>query len=109
MEQAGVTQLNRSAFAKPIIIGYVFAFILIAVMVFTVNTPRPEWGKYWMVQPLIVTPLMGAMGGLFFSLVNFFGSKRGLNKIVTVPVGLVGSIIALWLGIVLGLHGTMWN
>ena len=109
MEQGSITQNNRPAFAKPMIIGYVVAFILISMMVFTVNTPRPEWGKLWMVQPLIVTPLAGAMGGLLFSLLIFFGTKRGVNKIITVVLGLLGFIVALWLGIVFGLHGTMWN
>jgi hypothetical protein len=112
MEQrnnSGTNQINKTSFIKPMIAGFAVAFILISMMVFSVNTPRPEWGSLWRVQPLIITPLAGASGGLFFYLMNFYGARWGLNKILTVILGLLGFIISLWMGTVLGLHGTLWN
>jgi hypothetical protein len=100
---------KMSAYGKPMLIGGAIALIMICMFVFTVKEAPPEWGMLWMIQPLIVSPLVGAMGGLFYFLVNFYGAKRGLQKYLTVTVGLIGFIISLWMSIVLGLHGTMWN
>ena len=105
----GAIQNQLSSAVKPTLFGGAVALILVSLMVFTVKTPRPEWGQYWMIQPLIITPVIGAMGGLFYFIVNYQGAKWGLNKILTVFIGVLGFIIALWMGIVLGLHGTMWN
>ena len=105
----GAAANKRAAYMIPMLIGGVIAFTLISMLVFSVNEPPPEWGNLWMVQPLIVTPVVGAMGGLFYFFANYIGAKWGLNKYLSVIVGVFGFIIALWMGIVLGLNGTMWN
>ena len=103
------TQNLFSAAAKPMITGGVIGIILISMFVFSVDHPRPEWGNLWQLKPLIITPLGGAMGGLLFFLVNFQGTKWGLNKYLLILAGIIGFIIALWMGFVLGLNGTLWN
>ena len=41
---------------------------------------------------------------------NFvLGYQGGWSKIIAVVIGLIGFIIAIWLGAVLGLNGTLWN
>jgi len=106
---SNAVQINMSAYGKPMLIGGAIALIMICMFVFSVKEPPPEWGSLWMIQPLIVSPLVGAMGGLFFYLVNYYGAKRGLNKYLIITLGLIGFIISLWMSIVLGLNGTMWN
>jgi hypothetical protein len=106
---SNAAQSNMAAYGKPMFIGGALALIMISMFVFSVKEPRPEWGSLWMIQPLIVSPLVGAMGGLFFFLVNYYGAKKGFNKYLTISLGLIGFIISLWMSIVLGLHGTMWN
>ena len=111
-----MTQTNQSAtpanepllVAKPMVIGFAIALAAISFFVFGVDEPNPAWPKFWQVKPLIITPLAGAMGGLFFSFMYFL-SSRGMNRTIAILVGLVGFLIALWLGTVLGLNGTMWN
>jgi hypothetical protein len=100
---------NNMTALKPMIIGAIAGFILISMFVFPVKDPNPEWGSLWMIQPLIVTPLVATMGGLFYFLVNLYGAKWGFNKYLTVIMGIIGFIISLWMGFVLGLNGTMWN
>lgn len=94
--------------AKPILIGAVVGFILISFFVFGAGEPNPEWGKLWMIKPLIMVPIAGAMGGAFYYLMEL-ASRGGLNKTVAIILSLIVFMIALWLGIVLGLNGTMWD
>lgn len=94
--------------AKPILIGAGVGLIVISFFVFGVNAPHPEWGKLWMIRPLIITPVAGAMGGAFYAFMDHLTSK-GLNRTVAVIVSLIVFAVGLWLGTILGLAGTMWH
>jgi hypothetical protein len=94
---------------KPMIIGGLIGLILISLFVFGVDNPKPEWGKLWQVKPLIITPLAGAMGGLFFYFMNYMSSRGSINKVLAIVLSFVVFIIGLWMGVVLGLNGTMWD
>ncbi|PEC35719.1 potassium transporter KefB, partial [Bacillus toyonensis] len=48
------------------LLGAGIALILILVFLLGVDNPKPEWGKLWMLKPLIVVPTAGAMGGVFY-------------------------------------------
>jgi hypothetical protein len=71
--------------------------------------PNPAWGKFWMVRPLIIVPLAGAMGGLSNYILVRFHELVGVNKTVAISVSVVVFIVGLWLGIVLGLDTTLWD
>lgn len=96
------------ALAKPMLIGAGIGLLLISFFVFGVDNPNPAWPKFWYIRPLIITPIAAAMGGAFFAFMEYQAS-RGFNKTLAVLVGLIGFLVALWLGTVLGLDGTMWN
>ncbi|SHG91980.1 hypothetical protein SAMN05443549_108128 [Flavobacterium fluvii] len=89
--------------------GSGIALILIAVFLLRSGEPNPEWGKFWMVKPLIMVPLAGATGGVFFYYLDNLRYKGGWRKVVANLLSLVIYIIGLWMGTVLGLNGTMWN
>lgn len=101
-------QNEKVSFAKPILIGAGVALLVISFFVFGVDEPKPEWGSYWMIRPLIITPLAGAVGGAFYALMNY-QSSRGFNRTLAVILSLVVYLIGLWMGIVLGLDGTLWD
>lgn len=103
------TGQNRQASPiKPILVGAVAGLILILVFVLGVDEPNPAWGRCWMIKPLVLTPLVGAMGGLFYYFMKRLNAT-GFNKILATVIGILGFIVALWIGVVLGLNGTMWN
>lgn len=91
------------------LLGASVGLLLISLFVFGVDDPNPEWGKYWMIKPLIITPLAGAMGGLCNYIIMSYHNQVGLHKIVAIIISALVFIIGLWLGVVLGLNGTMWD
>lgn len=111
-----MTQQNKSqnqpiysvSYLKPMLAGAGIAFLLISFFVFGVDAPHPEWGKFWQIRPLIVTPLAGAMGGAFYAFMSYQISL-GFNRTLGVLLSIVAFIIVLWLGTVLGLANTMWD
>jgi hypothetical protein len=90
------------------LIGAAIGLVAISFFVFGVDKPNPEWGKLWMIRPLIITPMAGAMGGAFYYFMDY-QSSRGFNRTIAVVLSLIVFIVGLWLGIVLGLAGTMWH
>lgn len=102
--------VNSASFMKHMLIGGGIGLCLIAVFIAGVRNPNPVWGQLWYIKPLIMATLAGAGGGLFFYFMNFvLGYQGGWSKIIAVVIGLIGFIIAIWLGAVLGLNGTLWN
>jgi FtsH-binding integral membrane protein len=99
---------QQVSFLKPVLMGAGIALIVISFFVFGVDNPRPEWGKFWMLQPLIITPLAGALGGAFYAFMEYQAS-RGFNRTQAILLSMVVYLVGLWLGTVLGLAGTMWD
>lgn len=100
--------LNKVSLVKGIIIGAVIGLLAILFFITGADT-QPHWPDLWKIRPLIITPVAGAMGGGLFYLSKHFLQNRGVNGIVATILSLIGFIIALWLGIVLGLDGTLWD
>lgn len=92
---------------KRMLIGAGIGLLIISLFVFGVNDPDPTWGKFWRVRPLIVVPFAGAMGGLC----NYFIFRRlvGVNKIIPAILSAIVFLFGLWIGIILGLDGTLWD
>ncbi len=102
------SQPHQISWIIPVLVGAGIAFLAISFFVFGVDAPNPAWGKFWMIRPLIITPLAGAMGGAFYAFMDY-QSSRGFNRTVAILLSLVVYAIGLWMGTVLGLAGTMWN
>ena len=104
----GFETIDRSSLVKAMVIGGGIAMVIILFLIVGAES-RPEWPEYWRIRPLIITPLAGALGGACFYVANQFFQSYGLNRSLSLIITSLGFIIALWLGTVLGLDGTMWN
>lgn len=103
-----VITVNRALVVR-MLIGAGIALAVILALVLSVDQPAPEWHKTWWVRPVVITPLAGAAGGFFFHFMYTLGREGSWKKIVCSLIGIFGYVVALWLGTVLGLAGTMWN
>ncbi len=102
-------QINPRSLFKRMPLGAVIGLIIISSFLFSVDEPDPSWGRFWMIRPLIIVPLAGAFGILSFYLKDFIRPKNNLITVLVYLFSIVAFIIALWLGSVLGLDGTLWD
>jgi hypothetical protein len=102
-------QFHSASLAKRMLFGACIALIPISVFLLGVGQPNPAWPKFWMVKPLLIVPLAGAMGAVFFHFMDHLRSRAGWGKIWANLLSLIVYIIVLWLGTVLGLNGTLWH
>ncbi len=100
---------NNPSLIKPILYGALIALVLITVFLSKSGDANPSWGKFWMLRPLIIVPLAGAVGGFCYYFLNKQTAKNGFVKVLIVLLSLLIYIIGLWMGMVLGLDGTYWN
>lgn len=91
------------------ITGGLTGAVLILLFLSSVDEPNPSWPRWWMVRPLIIVPVAGAGGGLLLHLLTPLRKAGGWKTFLGYFLGVVGFIIILWLGMVLGLDGTLWN
>ena len=92
------------------LVGAGIGLVIILFFITATKNPKPEWGQFWMLRPLIITPLAAAGGGLGTYFMEYLlGYKGGWSKIIAVIISIIGFIISLWLGTVLGFVGTLWN
>ena len=86
------------------------AIALIVISLFLIGTEaEPDWPELWFLRPLLVVPVAGALGGIFYYFMEPLGAMRGWQKVLGILLILLGYVIILWLGIVLGLDGTLWD
>lgn len=88
--------------------GAGIAFLFIGIFLLGAES-KDEWSQYWMLRPLIIVPLAGAFGGAFFHFMGIARSKGGLTKAMAILFSFIGYVVIVWLGIVLGLDGTLWD
>ncbi|MBD2700196.1 potassium transporter KefB [Spirosoma sp. BT702] len=101
--------LDVASLSKKALFGAAIGLVLICFFLSNVNHPNPDWPKFWMVRPLIIVPLAGACGGAFYYFTNYLPFQKGWKKIAINVLSLFVFLIGLWMGIVLGLDGTLWN
>lgn len=108
MTHQTTSQAVSPSLGKRIAIGAGIALALVIAFLASDKDPNPEWGKYYMVKPLIIVPMAGAVGGA----ISFYLDLRlrdGLQKVFATVFSFLIYIVGLWMGMVLGLNGTYWN
>ena len=104
-----VRQIPPASLLVRMLTGALIGLVLISSFAFSVDNPDPAWGPFWRVRPLIITPLAGAFGILSFYLKDFARPQGTVMTILVYAFSALIFLVALWMGIVLGLDGTLWN
>lgn len=99
---------DKQSLTRAVMTGGIVGLAIISVFVFTAET-KQEWGTLWRIKPLVITPLVTALGGgAFYTTLSFFSANRW-SKTLGMTIGVLAFTVALWLGVVLGLNGTLWD
>lgn len=101
--------LHSASLTKRMIQGAGIALVLITIFLLGAGEPNPAWPKLWMLRPLIIVPIAGAMGGVFYYFMDHLRYQGGWKKALAIILSLIGYLFALWIGTVLGLDGTHWD
>jgi hypothetical protein len=101
--------VNQVSLGKRLVVGAGIGLTLISLFLLPVGDADPAWGKFWMIRPLIVVPLAGAAGGFCNYVLVRFHDRIGVNKAIAWIISVIVFIVGLWMGIVLGLNGTLWD
>lgn len=104
-----LNQFHTGSVYKRMLQGAGIALVLITIFLAGVDDPNPDWPKFWMVKPLLVVPIAGAMGGVFYYFMDFMRNQGLWIKILANVISMFAYLVAIWLGSVLGLDGTLWN
>ncbi len=101
--------IHSGSIGKRMLQGAGIGLTLIAAFLLSAGEPNPDWAKLWMIKPLIIVPLAGSMGGVFYYFMDYLRVHGGWKKAFANTLSLIGFIFVLWIGTVLGLNGTFWN
>ncbi len=104
-----VQRSDKAAISKSLAWGAGIALLLISLFLAGVRNPSPNWPSWWIVRPVIVVTVAGATGGFLFFLTGAWRRAGGRKAIVGYTAGVLLYTLALWLGSVLGLDGTLWH
>ena len=100
--------IRKSSVIKAMLLGAGIGLIIILLFITGAQT-QPHWPDHWKVRPLIITPLAAALGGGLAYITTSILKRKGMHTIIAVFISLIGFLIALWMGIVVGLDGTLWD
>jgi hypothetical protein len=102
--------IHSGSMAKRMLQGGGIALILIIFFLSgPIADPNPQWPELWFIRPLIIVPTAGAMGGIFYYYMDHLRCLGGWKQVLAIIFSVIGYIVALWLGTVWGLNGTMWH
>ncbi|TDE15633.1 potassium transporter KefB [Dyadobacter psychrotolerans] len=101
--------LHPAPLNKRMLKGAGIALILITAFLLSAGESNPAWPKFWMIRPLVIVPLAGAVGGAVYYNLDCLRYQGGWKKVLANVLSLVIYIIGLWMGTILGLDGTMWD
>ena len=101
--------LFSPALGKRMLIGAFIALAMISFFVIGAGKGNPAWGDYWRIKPLLLTPFLGALVGLCYDITEPLRALGGWTGRLFLILSLLGYFVGLWLSLVLGLNGTMWD
>lgn len=99
---------DRGLFLKRALIGASIALILISLLIFGAEKD-PAWARLWFIRPLIIVPLAGAAGAAFYHFMDKKFPQKGWLKGVSIIISMFVYAVALWMGTIIGLNGTLWD
>lgn len=94
------TSIKRLGF--PALLGASAPFSILLFIILT----KEEVMELWMLVPLILIPMGGAVGGIFFYLMGFIWFPKGNQKLIAIIFSTILYFIAIWISSILAFNFT---
>jgi ABC-type transport system involved in cytochrome c biogenesis permease subunit len=94
---------------KHLLIGAGTALLIVGFFVIAAGKGNPDWGDYWRIKPLLLSPILGGITSLCYNAAAPLRQIKGWPGKLFLGLSILGFMIGQWIGLVLGLAGTMWN
>jgi hypothetical protein len=108
-EKPSTQSVFTPALSKRMLIGAGISLLVISIFVIGAGKGEIAWGNYWRIKPLLLTPITGAIVGLCYDITERLRKLNGWLGSLFLVLSLIGNLIGLWISVVLGLAGTMWD
>lgn len=95
--------------SKHLIIGACINLLIVVFFISGVDNPKPEWGQYWFVRPIVVITCAGILNGILYNMLGGMRRQGGGKLIAALLISLFFFVFILWISSVLGFNGTLWN
>ncbi len=109
MTQTNQTAPSSLSLTTRMIIGTLVGLVVISYFLIASGGGDPAWGRFWMIRPVIVCGFAGAMAGLCNYYILRYRGIINMSRPVAIALSILVSLVGMWMGIVLGLDGTLWN
>ena len=86
----------------PALLGAIAPFSILLFIILT----KEEIFETWMLIPLILIPLGGVFGGIFFYLMGFIWFPNGRKKLISIIFSTILYFVAIWLSGVIAFNFT---
>ena len=101
--------IHNVSLRNRVLIGGGIGLVVVSFFLIQTNSADPAWGKLWMIRPLIVLPLAGMGAGLINYFLSDLRSQGSIGKTLAIVATVIVYFIALWMGVVVGFDGTLWD
>ncbi len=92
-----------------LLLGAGINLIINVLFITDLDTTNSAWSPFWMVKPLTLGPLITGLGAMLAFYVVKFLINQNISKYISYFSFVAIFIISIWLGIVLGFNGTLWD
>jgi hypothetical protein len=101
--------LFTPALGKRMLLGAAIGLAVISFFVIGTGKGNPAWGEYWRIKPMLLTPALGALVGLCYDITEPLRRINGWVGRLFFVLSILGYFVGIWMSLVLGANGTMWN
>src|SRR5690606_25685817 len=100
--------INKSSLFKIMLLGSGVGLLIILFFITGAET-EAHYPNHWKIRPIIITPISAAVGAGFAYVASKFLQQKGTNRLIAILLSIIPFIIAVHMGIVMGLGGTLWD
>ncbi|WP_316832089.1 hypothetical protein [Pedobacter aquatilis] len=94
---------------KRMLTGALISLCIVSFFLIVAGKGNPGWGSYWQIKPLLLSPFLGSITGFCYDITARLRKINGWTGKLLIVLSLIGYFVGIWMSLVLGLAGTLWN